>query len=158
MRKTTGFFVGFFVMLAFLLPAAPAGAAGTEATISNFSFSPQPVRIPVGAALKWTNLDSTAHTVTADDGSWTSTSLNKDGTFSHTFSQPGSVRYHCAIHDTMTGTVEVEAAPATTAALVPAASDDGDGNAAPLAIGAALLLLAGAAGCWALRHRRSATG
>ena len=112
MRKTTT----FFVVLAVLLPAARAGAAANEATISNFSFSPSPVRIQVGATLKWTNLDSSAHTVTADDGSWTSTSLNKDGTFSRTFSQPGTVRYHCAIHESMTGTVEVETATATTAA------------------------------------------
>jgi plastocyanin len=232
MRKTTT----FFVILAFLLPAAPAGAAGNEATISNFSFSPSPVRISVGATLKWTNLDSSAHTVTADDGSWTSTSLNKDGTFSHTFNQPGTVRYHCAIHDSMTGTVEVETATATTAAptttttvapvtstsqpttttaapvvspttgnpkpaatsttrptaapttattaqaattttaplpaaapedttatteaaVSPAASHDGDSSAGRLAVGAtALLLIGGAAGWWALRHRRPATG
>lgn len=181
MRKTTT----FFVMLAFLLPAAPAGAAANEATISNFSFSPEPVRIQVGATLKWTNLDSSAHTVTADDGSWTSTSLNKDGTFSHTFSQPGTVRYHCAIHDSMTGTVEVETATTTTAAptsttttaappppaaapedttatteaaMDPAASHDGGNSAAPLTIGAALLLLGGAAGWWALRRRQSASG
>jgi plastocyanin len=115
MRKTTT----FFVMLAFVLPAAPAAAAGNEATISNFSFSPEPVRIAAGATLKWTNLDSSAHTVTADDGSWTSTSLNKDNTFSHTFSQPGTVRYHCAIHDSMTGTVEVEAATTTTTTAAP---------------------------------------
>ena len=112
MRTTTKF---LFVMLAFLLPAVPAGAAANEATISNFSFSPEPARIPVGTTLTWTNKDSSAHTVTADDGSWTSTSLNKDATFSHTFSQPGTVRYHCAIHDSMTGTVVVEAATSTTA-------------------------------------------
>lgn len=163
MRKTTT----FFVMLAFLLPAAPAAGAANEATISNFSFSPSPVQIAVGATLKWTNLDSSAHTVTADDGSWTSTSLNKDGTFSHTFSQPGTVRYHCSIHDTMTGTVEVGAATpttaeptstTTTAARNAAADHDSDSNAAPVAVGAVLLLLGGAAGWWALRRRRSATG
>jgi len=166
MRKTTT----FFVTLAFLLPAAPAAAAGDETTISNFSFSPSPVRIAVGATLKWTNLDSSAHTVTADDGSWTSTSLNKDGTFSHAFNQPGTVRYHCAIHESMTGTVEVGAATPTTAAapedttattqaaLNASAGHDADGNATLLAIGAALILLGGAAGWWALRHRRSATG
>ncbi len=116
MRTTTK----FFVILGFLLPAVPAGAAVNEATISNFSFSPEPARIPVGATLTWTNKDSSAHTVTADDGSWTSTSLNKDGTFSHAFSQPGTVRYHCAIHDSMTGTVVVEAAgPTTTTTAAP---------------------------------------
>src|SRR6266540_7314427 len=99
------------------LPAVPAAdAAGTEhATIANFSFSPNPARIPLGATLQWTNTDGTAHTVTADDGSFSSGSLAKDATFSHPFDQPGPVAYHCAIHPSMKGTVEVEAPPTTAA-------------------------------------------
>ena len=99
------------------LPVMPAAqAAGTEhATIANFSFSPNPVKIPVGTTLQWTNTDGTAHTITADDGSFGSASLAKDATFSHTFDQPGPVAYHCAIHSSMKGTVQVEAAPTTAA-------------------------------------------
>jgi plastocyanin len=99
------------------LPAMPAAdAAVTEqATIANFSFSPNPVTIPLGATLQWTNTDGTAHTVTADDGSFSSGSLAKNATFSHTFDQPGPVAYHCAIHSSMRGTVQVEAPPTTAA-------------------------------------------
>jgi plastocyanin len=107
-------------------PAMPAAqAAGTgHATIANFSFSPNPMKIPVGTTLQWTNTDGTAHTVTADDNSFGSPSLAKNATFSHTFDQPGPVTYHCAIHPSMQGTVQVEASsttagPTTTTTAAP---------------------------------------
>jgi plastocyanin len=117
MRTTAKLLLMMVSALTAFLPAMPAAdAAVTEhATIANFSFSPNPVKIPLGATLEWTNTDGTAHTVTADDGSFSSGSLAQDAKFTHPFDQPGPVAYHCAIHPSMKGTVEVEAPPTTAA-------------------------------------------
>ena len=45
-----------------LLPAATA--ATTDAKISNFRFSPDPLTIPVGTTVQWTNDDGVTHTAT----------------------------------------------------------------------------------------------
>jgi plastocyanin len=101
-----------------LLPTAPATAAGgppTAATIYNYGFSPNPLTIPVGATVQWTNTGNVQHTVTADVGpSFDSGQLNSHATFTHTFNQAGTFTYHCANHPSMTGTVQVGAATTTT--------------------------------------------
>jgi plastocyanin len=101
-----------------LLPGTPVSAAATDATISNFSFWPDPVTIPVGATVKWTNDDGVTHTVTADDGSFDSGPKGPHSTFTQTFSQVGTVAYHCAIHTSMHGTVKV-GTPTTTTTAAP---------------------------------------
>ena len=63
-----------------VVPAASA-AAPTDASISNFSFSPDPVTVPVGGTVKWTNDDNATHTITADDGSFDSGFKSPHGTF-----------------------------------------------------------------------------
>jgi plastocyanin len=78
-----------------------------SATIQNFAFSPNPITIALGSTVTWTNLDGVAHTVTADDGSWGSSTLGQGATYSHVFTSPGSYTYHCAIHPFMKGTVVV---------------------------------------------------
>jgi plastocyanin len=89
--------------------ATPTRAAiQTSATIQNLAFSPNPITIAPGSTVTWTNRDGAPHTVTADDGSWGSTStLGQGGTYSHIFTSPGSYTYHCAIHPFMKGTVVV---------------------------------------------------
>ena len=102
-----------------LLPGTPARAAVTDATIANFTFSPDPITIPVGGTIKWTNTDvNVTHTVTADDGSFDSGSLGTHGTFVHSFGQAGTITYHCNIHSSMHGTIQVGAATTTTTAPV----------------------------------------
>ncbi len=84
-------------------------APGPSLTVSieNFGFSPDALKIPVGATLTWTNNDPTPHTITADDGSFDSGELKGGGTFSRTFDRPGAVAYRCRLHPSMTGKVEV---------------------------------------------------
>src|SRR5205807_1256027 len=108
-----------------LLPGTPVSAAATDATIANFSFSPDPVTIPVGATVKWTNDDGVTHTITADDGSFDSGPTGPHGTFTQTFSQAGTFTYHCTIHTSIHGTIKVgtpmtttTAAPSTTTTTV----------------------------------------
>jgi plastocyanin len=48
-------------------PAAPAGGA-TAVTIKDLAFTPATTSVPTGSKVTWTNNDTTAHTVTFDDG------------------------------------------------------------------------------------------
>src|SRR4051812_38839909 len=92
------------------VPAAPTRAT-VPVTIQNFAFSPQTLTVAPGTTVVWTQKDSTAHTVTSDTGAWPdSGSLAQGKTFAHTFTQPGTYPYHCAIHPFMTAKVIVTAA------------------------------------------------
>lgn len=86
---------------------APSGSA-TKINISGFKFDPATVTVKVGATVTWTNQDAADHTITGDDGSWTSENLANGATFSFTFDKAGTYAYHCAIHSSMKGTVVVE--------------------------------------------------
>ncbi len=85
---------------------APQG--GNNIEISGFAFSPATMTISVGDTVTWTNMDIMSHTVTSDSGTELgSSSFGKGGTYSHTFSTPGTFAYHCSIHSSMKGTVIV---------------------------------------------------
>jgi plastocyanin len=57
----------------------------------------------------WTNNDTAAHTITADDGSFDSGNLNPGDTFTHTFATAaGTVAYHCNYHPNMVATIVVQ--------------------------------------------------
>ena len=77
-------------------------------TISNFSFSPQNLTVKAGTTVTWVNKDSTAHTVTGNNGGPTSPVLGVGSTYSYKFSTPGIYGYHCSIHPMMTGVVVVQ--------------------------------------------------
>jgi plastocyanin len=77
-------------------------------TIANFAFSPSNTTVSSGSAVTWTNNDTVSHTVTADNGSFDSGVLQPGATFTHTFTQAGSVPYHCSIHPSMHGSVSVQ--------------------------------------------------
>ena len=77
--------------------------------------------VMMGDSVQWTHSDgTTAHTVTADDGSFDSSPNCAAGvpvgqvcmvdgsTFSQTFQKAGTVKYHCKVHSGMTGTITVQ--------------------------------------------------
>jgi plastocyanin len=78
---------------------------------SGFNFTPATVTIKAGTTVTWTNTTGTPHTVTSDAGApapFDSGTVNAGGgTFSFTFTQPGSYGYHCNFHTYMQGTVVV---------------------------------------------------
>jgi predicted lipoprotein with Yx(FWY)xxD motif/plastocyanin len=76
-------------------------------TIQNFAFSPPVLNVPVGTVVTATNGDGVTHTWTSDSGSWDSDNIAQGATYSHTFSSPGTFTYHCEIHKSMKGTVQV---------------------------------------------------
>jgi plastocyanin len=82
--------------------------AGSTVEINNFMFTPKTLTVPVGTTVTWKFDDSTQHTVTADDNSFTSQVLGSGQTYTHTFNSAGTVNYHCSIHTFMTGTIVVK--------------------------------------------------
>ena len=91
-------------------PAATSGgdsSSASAAKIEGFAFHPDTIKVKAGQKVTWTNDDSTNHTVTADDGSFDSGSLPGGKAFSFTFASKGTFKYHCSIHASMVGTVEV---------------------------------------------------
>jgi plastocyanin len=84
-----------------------AATATNAATIKGFSFQPEVLKVKVGAKVTWTNDDTVAHTVTADTTSFASGNLQPGGSFSFTFTRPGTYAYHCSIHPSMHGSVVV---------------------------------------------------
>jgi plastocyanin len=87
--------------------SAPA-AGGSTVEISNFTFAPATLTVPAGTAVTWKFDDSTQHTVTADDNSFTSAAMGAGQTYMHTFDTKGTLAYHCSIHPFMKGSVEVQ--------------------------------------------------
>jgi amicyanin len=84
--------------------------ATDEVEIEDFAFSPATITVKAGTKVTWTNKDSTPHTVTTDSGapeSFDSGSMDKDATFSFTFTKAGTYEYICTFHPSMRGTVVV---------------------------------------------------
>jgi plastocyanin len=61
----------------------------------------------VGTIVVWTNSDTTAHDVKADNGGFFTPIIQPGGSASVTMSTAGSVIYHCSIHPGMVGTIVV---------------------------------------------------
>jgi len=91
-------------------PAANAEAVeSASVSISQMRFTSPTVTIKSGGTVTWTNADGMPHTVTANDGSFGSEQLGRGGSFSQTFTKPGTYSYYCALHPNMRGTVVVVA-------------------------------------------------
>jgi plastocyanin len=80
----------------------------TEVKIDNFVFAPNPVTVPSGTTIRWTNRDDIPHNVVAEDKSFKSKVMDTDESFTYTFSKPGTYTYFCSIHPKMTGKVVVQ--------------------------------------------------
>ncbi|MFI5419961.1 MAG: cupredoxin domain-containing protein [Nitrososphaerales archaeon] len=87
------------------------GSATNETTQSYYS--PQVITAIIGQnnTVTWVNDDIAPHTVTSDaTGQFDSGAINVGGSWSHTFTVPGSYTYHCSYHPWMHGTVIVKSA------------------------------------------------
>ena len=82
-------------------------SGNVDVKIASFAFDPPTLTIQAGTTVTWTNEDSAAHTVVADDNSFSSKNLSKGDTFSFTFAQAGTYTYRCGIHASMKGTITV---------------------------------------------------
>jgi len=88
-------------------PSVDAVSAVTKVAAVDVAFEPENIEVPVGTTVDWTNDDPFAHTVTANDGTFDSGTMDAGQSFSQTFDEPGTFDYFCAIHPSMTGTVTV---------------------------------------------------
>ncbi len=100
--------VGLLGVVVFLFPAgSSAGASSPEVIIQFAAFSPSQLDVLVGETATWTNGSQRTHTVTSDAGLFASGDLPGGSHFSFQFSDVGTYRYHCSIHPTMVGEVDV---------------------------------------------------
>jgi plastocyanin len=88
-------------------PAANAAPAAATVHIKNFAFVPARLSVPAGTSVTFVNDDQEPHTATAVDHAFDSDAIDTNGTWSHTFAQPGSYAYFCEMHPYMKGTIVV---------------------------------------------------
>jgi plastocyanin len=84
-----------------------AGSDGNDVAIQDFAFAPADLEVAAGTEITWTNDDPAPHTVTAEDGSFDSGTLEPGQTFSVPVQGNGPVTYRCEIHPDMVGTITV---------------------------------------------------
>src|SRR5215218_4574180 len=128
-----GIVVSLLVAFVMVLPglhqrgqSAAAQDSGEEVTveIQDFAFDSDRIEITVGTTVTWTNNGDAPHTVTADDESFGSDTLNNGDSFSFSFTEVGEFAYHCAIHPRMTGVVVVTEAEDEEATAEPEATEE----------------------------------
>ena len=88
-------------------------------------FQPQVVTIPIGYSVIWVNQGTHPHTVTADDGSFSSHILQPGSSFEHQFTNAGNFDYFCEVHGEsgrrgMYGTITVATGSTPVARIKPA--------------------------------------
>jgi plastocyanin len=90
-----------------VLRASSAGAAEPMVNIDNFTFSPTPLTIPLGATVTWVNEDDIPHSIYCQALNLRSHAMDTKESFAHRFDQPGTFDYVCGIHPHMRGRVIV---------------------------------------------------
>lgn len=92
--------------------SASPPSESTTVMVLDYRFSSKEITVPVGTTVVWRMEASVSHTVTADDGSFDSGTLNTGDTFSYTFETEGTLAYFCEFHggrggEGMSGVVNV---------------------------------------------------
>ncbi|MDT4921850.1 MAG: hypothetical protein QOI15_2752 [Pseudonocardiales bacterium] len=99
-------------ILGLLVGLSPASAATHQVSIVDFAFTPAAMTVGQGDTVTWTYTQGDAnhgHTVTSDQGFWSSPTLALNQTYSQAgaFKNAGAYAYHCSIHHSMTGVIRV---------------------------------------------------
>jgi len=99
----------------------PAAGATTSIQIKRTGFVPATVTINLNDSVTWKNTDTIDHQVVANGGQFASPILGPGKSYTFTFRNSGTFRYHDGLHPTLRGTVTVRGAPpqVTLAASVP---------------------------------------
>lgn len=87
----------------------PAGGAihQPEVSIQFSAYGPSQLDVLPGETVNWTNVSQRTHTVTSDTGLFDSGHVLADGRFAFRFNRAGTYRYHCALHTSITGEIDV---------------------------------------------------
>ena len=86
---------------------AALGRDTVRVAIQDFLFQPARLEIAAGTTVVWTNNGQVAHTVTAEDGSFESGSIEPGKRAAITFGRTGSFPFHCTPHPFMRGLIVV---------------------------------------------------
>lgn len=89
---------------------SPSGPSTGAVRIVDYAYEPATISVRAGDTLVWTNVGRAPHTVTADDRSFDSGRMASGGTYSRTFTSPGTFAYFCTLHPEMRAVVAVGAA------------------------------------------------
>jgi plastocyanin len=92
---------------ALVFTAAPAAADPVPVSIQFAAFGPDTVDVLPGESVAWSNVSPRRHTVHADDDSFASPDLFGGDAFTHRFDDVGAYPYHCTVHPSMVGEVDV---------------------------------------------------
>jgi plastocyanin len=91
--------------------AFAAGLATKNVNIRSTGFAPRSVTINGGDTVQWKNLDTVAHQVVANNGSFASGSLPRNGVYAKRLDTPGTYPYHDGLKPSLKGTVRVVGPP-----------------------------------------------
>lgn len=94
-----------------LVLAAPATSATTTVQIRRAGFVPATVTINQDDSVVWRNRDTIDHQVVANGGQFASPILDPGESYTFTFRNAGTYRYHDGLHPTRRGTITVRGAP-----------------------------------------------
>ena len=107
MRAVLGVFAVVVLVIALGACGSSSKAGSASAiTIKNFKFS-VPASVKAGSVVTVENHDTTAHTVTADDKRFDTGPIAPGKTATITVGKAGTVKFHCNIHNYMTGSLTV---------------------------------------------------
>jgi len=87
------------------VPAPPTTAAAVAA--ADDRFEPPTLNVQPGTTVRWTNNGKHPHTVTDRGGKFDSGDIAPGGSYTVTFSTPGTYKYYCKQHKGMEGTIVV---------------------------------------------------
>lgn len=94
----------------YLVTTVPALSGTSEVMMLHNDFEPLELVVMNGTTVTWTNGDDRECSVVSDTGSgvtFQSGTLSKGGTFSFTFTRPGTYHYHSAIPPEIMGVIIV---------------------------------------------------
>jgi plastocyanin len=94
-------------VLVFPTAGGSARAKPAEVFVQFSAYGPSQLDVLPGQTVLWSNVSSRTHTVTSDTGLFDSDNLRPDQRFTFTFSRPGTYQYHCSIHSSIRGEVDV---------------------------------------------------
>jgi plastocyanin len=85
-------------------PSSQEPVSGDQVSVVDDDFTPANLEVEAGATVTWTWEGRAPHDVVGDDFD---SGVLRDGTFTHTFDEPGTYDYTCTLHPGMDGRITV---------------------------------------------------
>jgi plastocyanin len=85
------------------------GAVGQDHFVDEYAIAPGRARVGAGVTFKWTNMGVAAHSIVAQDGSWSTGEIQPAQSVSMSIAKPGTYIYYCKEHPWSQGELLVTA-------------------------------------------------